>query len=88
MTRPLTCAKAMMLVGAGVQMIALLALNDEGAPSYDHPVAAAMAKLGVPAFACTPDRFPDLMAAAISRSDIAQWAVGENIATAARPDSG
>ena len=77
--------RAATLIGAGVQIIALLALNDDGAPSYDHRVAAAMAELGIPAFACTPDLFPDLMAAAISRSDISQWAAGENIAIGERP---
>lgn len=70
------------LVGAGVQLIALLALNDEGAPSYDHTIAAALAGMGVPAFACTPDRFPGLMAAAINRQDIGQWAATEGIVTA------
>ncbi|NUT41742.1 MAG: VWA domain-containing protein [Thermoactinospora sp.] len=59
---------------AGVQVIVLLALSDEGAPFYDHENAAALAAMGVPAFACTPDVFPDLMAAAIERRDIAQWA--------------
>ncbi|PZG09517.1 VWA domain-containing protein [Nonomuraea aridisoli] len=59
---------------AGVQVIVLLALSDEGAPFYDHDNAAALAAMGVPAFACTPDAFPDLMAAAIERRDIAQWA--------------
>ncbi|WP_327590735.1 VWA domain-containing protein [Nonomuraea sp. NBC_00507] len=59
---------------AGVQVIVLLALSDEGAPFYDHDNAAALAALGVPAFACTPDAFPGLMAAAIERRDIAQWA--------------
>ncbi|MEU0571750.1 VWA domain-containing protein [Nonomuraea sp. NPDC005983] len=59
---------------AGIQVIVLLALSDEGAPFYDHENAAALAAMGVPAFACTPDAFPDLMAAAIERRDIAQWA--------------
>ncbi|WP_336205576.1 VWA domain-containing protein [Nonomuraea sp. LPB2021202275-12-8] len=59
---------------AGVQVIVLLALSDEGAPFYDHENAAALAAMGVPAFACTPDVFPDLMAAAIERRDIARWA--------------
>ncbi len=77
--------RAATLIGAGVQIIALLALNDDGASSYDHRIAAAMAELGIPAFACTPDLFPDLMAAAISRSDISQWATGENIAIGERP---
>ncbi|MBV9857222.1 MAG: VWA domain-containing protein, partial [Streptosporangiaceae bacterium] len=50
------------MTAAGTQVIALLALSDEGAPAYDHDNAAALAALGVPAFACTPDAFPDLMA--------------------------
>jgi Mg-chelatase subunit ChlD len=62
------------MTAAGTQVIALLALSDDGAPEYDHDNAAALAGLGVPAFACTPDLFPDLMAAAIERRDLAQWA--------------
>lgn len=61
------------LVASGVQLITLLALNDDGAPCYDHSNTQFMASLGVPAFACTPDRFPDLMAAAINRQDLNQW---------------
>ncbi|GAB3145186.1 VWA domain-containing protein [Microbispora hainanensis] len=52
---------------AGVQVIVLLALSDEGTPQYDHDNAAALAAMGVPVFACTPDAFPGLMAAAIER---------------------
>jgi VWA domain-containing protein len=62
------------LVGAGVQVVALLALSDSGAPAYDHDNAAALAALGVPAFACTPELFPDLMAAAVRREDLTGWA--------------
>ncbi|MCF2530041.1 VWA domain-containing protein [Yinghuangia sp. KLBMP8922] len=50
---------------SGVQVVTLLALSDEGAPAYDHQNAAALAALGSPAFACTPDLFPEVMAAAI-----------------------
>ena len=42
----------------GVTVVVLLALSDSGAPAYDHDHAAALAALGVPVFACTPDRFP------------------------------
>ena len=69
------------LVSAGVQFIALLALNDDGAPSYDHQVAAAFAGFGIPTFACAPDLFPELMAAAINRQDITQWAAAREIVT-------
>ncbi|MFI5936519.1 VWA domain-containing protein [Actinoplanes sp. NPDC051494] len=62
------------MTAAGVQVVVLLALSDEGAPAYDHDNAAALAALGVPAFACTPDAFPDLMAAAIERRDLLAYA--------------
>ncbi|MEU5398799.1 VWA domain-containing protein [Streptomyces sp. NPDC005963] len=52
---------------SGVQFVALLALSDEGTPAYDRTHAAALAELGAPAFACTPDLFPDVMAAAIEK---------------------
>lgn len=61
------------LVNSGIQFITLLALNDDGAPCYDHSNTKFLASLGVPTFACTPDRFPDLMAAAINRQDLNQW---------------
>ncbi|MEU0874100.1 VWA domain-containing protein [Nocardia brasiliensis] len=59
---------------SGVQVVALLALSDEGAPAFDHENAAALAALGVPAFACTPDKFPDLLAVALDRGDLRSWA--------------
>jgi Mg-chelatase subunit ChlD len=71
------------LVDSGVQVVVLLTLSDDGAPSFDHDNAAALAALGVPAFACTPDLFPDLMAAAIQRADLARWAATNDVVTAA-----
>lgn len=65
--------RAAALVASGVQVIAPLALNDAGAPSYDRNNAAKLATLGVPSFACAPDLFPDLMAAAIGRHSLEQW---------------
>ncbi|MFD7629849.1 VWA domain-containing protein [Streptomyces sp. NPDC059851] len=52
---------------AGTEFVTLLALSDEGAPAYDREHAAALAALGAPAFACTPDLFPDVMAAALEK---------------------
>jgi Mg-chelatase subunit ChlD len=75
-------SRAAALVGAGVQMIALLALSDAGAPAYDARTAAELAALGVPCFACTPDAFPELMAAAIQRADVGAWAAERGLAVA------
>jgi Mg-chelatase subunit ChlD len=74
--------RAAALAASGVQMIALLALSDSGAPAFDRNIAGAFAGLSIPAFACTPDKFPDLMAAAIQRRDISAWAAQEEITTA------
>ncbi|MGX1485200.1 Mg-chelatase subunit ChlD [Streptomyces griseus] len=57
--------RAAAMKASGVQFVTLLALSDEGAPSYDREHAAALTALGAPAFACTPDHFPEVMAAAI-----------------------
>lgn len=75
--------RAATLVNSGVQMVTLLALSDDGAPGYHRQIASELAHLGVPAFACTPDLFPDLMAAAINRQDLARWAAKQDIVVAA-----
>jgi len=78
-------AKAMLgraaaLVNSGVNLIVLLALNDDGKPAYSADMAAAIASLGAPVFACTPDLFPELMATALKRGDLHAWAAGAGIA--------
>jgi VWA domain containing CoxE-like protein len=72
------------IVDSGVQLITLLALNDDGAPYYDHHNAEFLANLGVPVFACTPDLFPDMMAAALSKQDLNQWAGNNDIKLAGK----
>jgi Mg-chelatase subunit ChlD len=73
-------ARVAAMVEAGVQVIALLALSDDGAPVYDTDNAAALAGLGVPAFACTPDSFPELLGVAIEGGDVAAWAHRNDLA--------
>lgn len=75
--------RAAEIVDSGAQLIVLLALSDEGKPSYDRALASKLAGLGVPSFACTPDAFPALMAAAIKREDVSLWAAQNGIVTAA-----
>lgn len=50
--------RAANMVASGIQFVRLLALSDEGAPPYNANLAAQLATLGIPAFACTPGRFP------------------------------
>jgi len=74
--------RAAAMIAGGVQFIVLLALDDRGAPSYDRNNAEKLAAMGAPCFACTPDLFPDLMAAAIKRSSLEQWAAQAGIVRA------
>ena len=73
--------RAAALVGSGVNLIVLLALSDSGKPGYDPNNAQKLAALGCPVFACTPDQFPDMMAHALQRADLNQWAASREIAT-------
>lgn len=67
------------LQAIGVNVIVLLALTDTGRPAYDPALSGKIAALGVPVFACTPNQFPDLMATALRRDDIAAWAADQDI---------
>jgi len=78
--------RARAMAATEMQVVCLLALSDDGAPAYDHDNAAALAALGIPTFACTPDQFPDLIATAIQRDDLATWAGNNGIQLAAPAD--
>jgi Mg-chelatase subunit ChlD len=73
--------RAAALKAAGVNVICLLALADNGAPGFDQRNAARFAALEIPTFACTPDQFPAMMAAAIQKQDIYMWAAKEGLIT-------
>lgn len=55
---------------SGVRALTLLALSDSGVPSYDENLAKRVRNLGVPCFGCTPNRLPDLLAAALRGQDL------------------
>ena len=65
---------------SGVNLIVLLALSDSGHPAYEVKHAEAIASLGCPVFACTPDQFPSMMASALTGKDLMSWAAEEDIA--------
>jgi len=58
----------------------LLALSDSGNPTYESKHGGAIASLGCPVFACTPDQFPSMTASALSGKDLRSWAAEEDIA--------
>ncbi len=51
---------------AGVTVVVLLALSDEGTPAHDHEHAAALAALGATVMSTTPDHFPDVLAQSLA----------------------
>ena len=73
-------ARAAAIKQSGVNLIVLLALSDSGHPTYEAKHAEAIASLGCPVFACTPDQFPSMMAAALTGKDLQTWAAEADIA--------
>ena len=73
-------ARAAGIKQSGVNLIVLLALSDSGHPVYEAKHAEAIASLGGPVFACTPDQFPSMMAAALAGKDLQSWAAEEGVA--------
>ena len=55
---------------AGVKVIVLLALSDGGAPSYDAALGKKISAIGIPCFACSPDKLPELVEAALKGKDL------------------
>lgn len=73
-------ARAAAIKQSGVNLVVLLALSDEGHAAYDAKHAEAIASLGCPVFACTPDQFPSMMASALRGRDLQSWAAEQDIA--------
>ena len=68
--------RARALVDAGARVICLLALSDEGRPSYDRELAAALAQVGAAVFSVTPEAFPEMMGAALRGESLGRFAAG------------
>lgn len=62
------------MVASGVKCICLLALSDNGKPSYDESLAKKLAALGMPCFACTPNRLPELLSGVLRGVDLSALA--------------
>jgi hypothetical protein len=59
-------ARVLDLTRSGVTVLSLLALSDEGAPVHDRAMAADLVAAGATVMACTPDRFPEVLAQALA----------------------
>jgi hypothetical protein len=58
------------MVASGVRVMCLLALNDSGTPCLDEALAKKLSAMGIPCFACTPQRLPELLEGALRGADL------------------
>jgi Mg-chelatase subunit ChlD len=63
-------ARMRALVDARVRCLVLLALTDDGRPSFDHALAAELRGLGVPCFGCTPRLLARVMEKVLRGDDL------------------
>jgi hypothetical protein len=64
------CRRMEEMVQSGVRAITLLALGDSGTPCYDEHLARRFANIGIPSFACTPNKLPELLEGALKGMDL------------------
>lgn len=69
------------LLESGLRAVTLLAISDQGQPSYNANLAETLAKLGMPCFGCSPDRLPDLLSAVLKGQDLRQFAESVRLTT-------
>ena len=55
---------------SGASVICLLAISDRGKPCYDAQMAGRVAGLGIPCFACAPEKLPLLLERAFKGQDL------------------
>ena len=55
---------------SGVTVVCLLAIADGGKPYYDEQIAGRIASMGVPCFACNPQKMPELLERALKGQDL------------------
>ena len=54
----------------GVKVLVLLALSDRGTPAYDEDLAKKINALGIPCFACSPNKLPELVESALKGKEL------------------
>lgn len=74
------------LLESGIKAIGLLAISDHGKPSFNESLAEKLATMGMPCFACTPDRLPELIAGVLRGSDLK--AIAKSVDTTAGTPGG
>jgi len=59
---------------SGVTVVVLLAIADGGKPYYDAQTASRIANMGIPCFACTPEKLPQLLERALKGQSLEELA--------------
>ena len=57
-----------------VTVVCLLAIADGGKPCYDAQMAGRISALGIPCFACNPQKLPQLLERALKGQELAEFA--------------
>ena len=65
------------LKDAGVTVVTLLAIADGGRPHYDAQTAQRIAGMGIPCFACAPERLPELLERVLKGRSLEEFAKTE-----------
>lgn len=55
---------------SGVTVVSLLAISEQGKPYYDTQMAQKVAALGIPCFACGPEKLPSLLERALKGMEL------------------
>lgn len=69
-------ARVRRLVDSRVKVLGLLALSDGGRPAHDAALAATLASMGVPCFACTPGLLAEVMGRVLQGQEVGTLADG------------
>lgn len=57
----------------GVTVVVLLAVADGGRPYYDETTARRIAEMGIPCFACAPEKLPELLERTLKKQDLTEF---------------
>ena len=58
------------LLESGIKAVGLLAITDQGTPSFNESLANTLAGMGMPCFGCMPERLADLLAGVLRGQDL------------------
>ena len=58
---------------SGVIVVCLLAISGDGKPYYDSQMSGKIASLGIPCFACNPEKLPLLLERVLKNMDLSSF---------------